>query len=173
MAEISEVRVLVRVGPRGQKRLAAYVVGRQGIDRTDLRTRLGQFFPSYMIPHFIIAMPALPRNQNGKLDESQLPDPFTYSAEPLQDRNQVAACWEEILSRRVLETVNFLDAGGTSLEALRLTELLEKRFSVARERSSSQSSAWPAGSPVRGTSTNTGRTFWMEKRRSAFSKMRN
>jgi len=130
MAEISEVRVLVRVGPRGQKRLAAYVVGRQGIDRTDLRTRLGQFFPSYMIPHFIIAMPALPRNQNGKLDESQLPDPFTYSAEPLQDRNQVAACWEEILSRRVLETVNFLDAGGTSLEALRLTELLEKRFSV-------------------------------------------
>ncbi len=130
MAEISDVRVLVRVGPRGQKRLAAYVVGRQGIDRTDLRTRLGQFFPRYMIPHFIIAMPSLPRNQNGKLDESQLPDPFTNSAEPLQDRNQVAACWEEILSRRVLETVNFLDAGGTSLDALRLTALLEEHFSV-------------------------------------------
>jgi len=130
MAEISEARVLVRVGPSGQKRLAAYVVGRQVIDRNDLRIKLGQAFPNYMIPHFIIALPAFPRNQNGKLDESQLPDPFVYSAEPVRDRNQVAACWEEILSRRVPETANFLDAGGTSLEALRLTSLLEKRFSV-------------------------------------------
>ena len=130
MEEISEARVLVRVGDSGQKRLAAYIVGRQEINRNDLRAKLGQVFPGYMIPHFIIPMRALPRNQNGKLDESKLPDPFSYSADTVPDRNQVAACWEEILGRRVPENTNFLDAGGTSLEALRLTALLEKRFSV-------------------------------------------
>ena len=130
MEEISEARVLVRIGEHGQKRLAAYVVWKDGVMQNDLRCKLGQVFPGYMIPHFIIPMSALPKNQNGKLDESKLPSPFEDSLAPVSGYSQIAECWNRILNRHVSESVNFLDAGGTSLEALQLTALLEKQFSV-------------------------------------------
>ncbi len=124
---IIEARVLVKIGPQGQKRLAAYVVGRD-IDRTALRQQLSDSFPRFMVPHFIIPMTSLPKNQNGKLDTAKLPDPFNASPEKAIDNQSVSACWSEILGRAVTPEENFLDAGGTSIEAIQLTELLEERF---------------------------------------------
>ena len=130
LEEIVEARVVVRVGPAGQKRLAAYLVGSAPIHRGSVRARLGEHFPPYMVPHFIVPMPSLPKNQNGKLDETRLPDPFADAPSQQQGHKTVASCWREILGRGVAADENFLDAGGTSLEALRLAELLEKSFAV-------------------------------------------
>lgn len=128
LEDIAEARVVVKIGPMGQKRLAAYVVGKSNADRSVLRARLSEKFPHYMVPHFIIAMKALPKNQNGKLDESKLPDPFADSGEKATGSHAVSECWEQVLGRRIAPEANFLDAGGTSLEALRIAELMEKRF---------------------------------------------
>lgn len=130
LEDITEARVVVRIGPIGQKRLAAYIVGESAIDRGAIRRRLSEHFPAYMIPHFIVPMPSLPRNRNGKLDEAQLPDPFADANGQQSGHHTVALCWQEILGRTVAPTENFLDAGGTSLEAVRLAELLEKKFTV-------------------------------------------
>jgi amino acid adenylation domain-containing protein len=128
---IVEARVVVRVGPSGQKRLAAYVVGKDSLDRSGLRRQLGRHFPAYMVPHFLVPMQALPKNQNGKLDEARLPDPFAEPGRNPDDLAGVARAWREILGRAVETDVNFLDAGGTSLEAVQLAEALAARFSVA------------------------------------------
>lgn len=136
MASITEARVVVRTGPEGQKRLAAYVVSEPEINTRVIRSDLSAVFPAYMVPHFIIQVNELPRNQNGKLDEAKLPDPYTTV--PGKEaaltygniKSRVVECWKTILNRSVEETENFMDAGGTSLEALKLATLLETAFSV-------------------------------------------
>nr|WP_235015542.1 amino acid adenylation domain-containing protein [Oceanicoccus sp. KOV_DT_Chl] len=126
LGSVDDARVIVRVGPQGQKRLVAYLVGQ--VDKRELRALISAHFPAFMVPHFIITLAKLPKNQNGKLDEAQLPDPFITDRSSPVSSPQVTECWRQILGRDVDDATNFLDAGGTSLEALRLTELLEKTF---------------------------------------------
>ena len=131
---IRECRVLVRSGPAGQKRIAAYVVPIDSAQQHDLRHRLTEIFPAFMMPHYLFLLDALPTNANGKLDKAALPDPFEQTAAaPIGSGSQefaaVSKAWEEILGQRPSsEDLNFFDAGGTSLDAVRLYELLSKRF---------------------------------------------
>ena len=126
---VRECRVLLRKGPAGQKRLAAYVaVDGQEVQRT-LRHSLSRQLPAYMIPHFIYCLDRFPTNANGKLDISALPDPFSAAAidgSAPAELDVVRTAWTEILGR-LPETsdTNFFDAGGTSLEAIRLHEILQ------------------------------------------------
>lgn len=136
MESVTEARVIVRVGPQGQKRLAAYLVAEAPLETQALRRQLGMVFPAYMIPHFFIQIEELPKNKNGKLDESQLPNPYASSGRKNTSRSsgnvkdRVLDSWKAILNRPVDETDNFMDAGGTSLEALKLATELEKVFDV-------------------------------------------
>lgn len=131
---VSEARVVVRVGPTGQKRLAAYVVCDGATDSRSIRAALAQVLPAYLIPHFIIEMVELPKNRNGKLDESRLPDPYADgqaaggASGVANARTLVLESWRKVLERSVQPATNFMDAGGTSLEALKLAGLLEKTF---------------------------------------------
>src|SRR5947208_4818663 len=63
-------------GAEGRK-LVAYVVLEEGSERVieELRTFLKQKLPEYMLPTAFVAMPALPLNANGKLDQPALPVP--------------------------------------------------------------------------------------------------
>lgn len=133
---VNEARVIARVGPTGQKRLAAYVVCDSATDSKAIRSALASVLPAYMVPHFIIEMTELPKNRNGKLDESRLPDP--YADAPSQSgpsgvanaKAVVMEAWRTILERSVQPATNFMDAGGTSLEALKLANYLEKAFGI-------------------------------------------
>jgi hypothetical protein len=133
-AGIKECRVLVPSGPAGQKRIAAYIVTTDSAHRQNLRHRLTEVLPAFMVPHFLFFLDALPINANGKLDKAALPDPFNCApAIPFGARSPeftaVGLAWEEILGRcPSSEDLNFFDAGGTSLEAVQLYELLSKRF---------------------------------------------
>lgn len=131
---IKDCRVLVRLGPDGRKRLVAYVVVADAERRRDLRTRLAELLPAFMVPHYFFFLDVLPINANGKLDKAALPDPFERVASiPIEtssrDINIVGEAWEAILDKRPSsKEINFFDAGGTSLDALRLYELLSERF---------------------------------------------
>jgi len=130
---VRDCRVLVVKGPQGQKRLAAYVVADATTRGLNLRQLLGSKLPPFMVPHHVLFLDSLPINANGKLDRSALPDPFR----PIEDVTAgasggaatVAGWWERILGRRVpsIDT-SFFDAGGTSLEAVRLLELIEREL---------------------------------------------
>jgi amino acid adenylation domain-containing protein len=133
LAGVSEARVVAKTGLQGQKRLAAYLVAVEELDIDAIRKVLLEELPTFMVPHFLIRVEALPKNKNGKLDESKLPDPFVSNSVPYSPdsvHSGVVECWLGILGRKVDSDVNFLDAGGTSLEALALTRALKKRFNA-------------------------------------------
>ncbi len=137
IAGIKACRVLVLSAPAGQKRIAAYIAATDSEHKHSLRHRLAEVLPAFMVPHFLLFVDALPINANGKLDRAALPDPFKRTpAIPVGGRSPelaaVGDAWEEILGRSpASEEVNFFDAGGTSMEAVQLFELLSKRFARA------------------------------------------
>ena len=72
---VRRASVVAREDRPGERRLVAYVEG-EGIDTAALRTALETRLPDYMVPAFIVALAALPRLPNGKLDRKSLPAPL-------------------------------------------------------------------------------------------------
>jgi hypothetical protein len=89
--------------------------------------------PEYLVPSAIVALPALPRTPNGKLDRNALPAPcstkptdsFVAPRTPLEEK--LAVIWADVLgAQRVGMTDNFFDLGGHSLLGLRLVNQLRE-----------------------------------------------
>ena len=74
---VRDAVVVAREGESGQKRLVGYVVGEVGaeLDGTELRRRLGERLPEYMVPSVVVELESLPLTPNGKLDRRALPEP--------------------------------------------------------------------------------------------------
>ena len=129
---IRSCRIVVKQSPTGQKRLIAYSIFSAGRSGKDLRERLAQILPAFMVPHYFVGVETYPTNANGKLDVAALPDPPDWLAanDTLpSDDDLVADAWVEVLGHRpVSDDTNFFDAGGTSLEAVQLHELLCRRL---------------------------------------------
>ncbi|MDX1453468.1 MAG: beta-ketoacyl synthase N-terminal-like domain-containing protein, partial [Oleiphilaceae bacterium] len=130
---VKDARVVALATPQGSMRLVAYWTGEHEV-AASLREHLLHVLPRYCVPHFFIQVERFPVTQNGKLDVQALPCPFDeQSANAQQDDidGLVEACWRAVLGRAVEHNINFLDAGGTSLEALKLAQRLAG--SVGRE----------------------------------------
>jgi hypothetical protein len=130
---VDECRVLVRLSPTGQKRLVAYVVMRATAGRDQLRSAVAEKLPAYMVPHFFAFVDAMPINANGKLDKARLPDPFAQTAARAlgasAEAEKVFSAWTAVLGHSALsDDVNFFDAGGTSIEAVKLHAVLVQGF---------------------------------------------
>jgi aspartate racemase len=129
--------VIVREDAPGTKRLVAYIVRDQGapadFEQSATMAALRKSLPEYLVPSAIVALPALPRTPNGKLDRAALAAPqvtkpsdaFAASQSPLEEK--IAAIWAEVLGlERVGRTDNFFDLGGHSLLGLRLVNRLRE-----------------------------------------------
>ncbi|WP_328359235.1 amino acid adenylation domain-containing protein [Mycobacterium sp. NBC_00419] len=121
---VTQAEVIAREDRPGDKRLVGYVTG--SVDAADLRARLGEKLPAYMVPSAIVVLQALPLTVNGKLDKRALPAPEYQDSE---DYHAPATAVEEILSgiyaqvldvERVGRDQSFFDLGGDSLSAMRL-----------------------------------------------------
>ena len=126
--EIDDCVVLLRDDGE-QRELAAYVVFRLGqtITAAQLRNRLRERIPDYMIPASTVVLDALPRLSNGKLDRSKLPSPdrTKESADWSSDgyphnlsatESAIAKVFQELLhSNRIGVEERFFDLGAHSL----------------------------------------------------------
>lgn len=134
---IREAVVVAQEGPGGA-RLVAYAVAQphESIDTAELRERLGQVLPDYMVPSVVMMLDALPLTPNGKVDRKALPEPdFTSSSqyEPPQGETEetLAAIWSEVLGvEQVGRHDNFFELGGHSLLALRVQSKVEEYFDM-------------------------------------------
>jgi long-subunit acyl-CoA synthetase (AMP-forming) len=74
--EVAESVVLLRQD-RGEKELVAYLVPKPGeiVSYPQVRLRLRERVPEYMVPANAVVMESFPRLPNGKLDRSKLPAP--------------------------------------------------------------------------------------------------
>ncbi len=127
----SEAAVVGRPDRSGETRLVAYVVGDASI--RELRERLAQRLPSWMIPAAFVRMKSLPVNRMGKIDRAALPDPapVRYGEHPPRDPLEVSlvAIWEELLQiRPVGIRDDFFQLGGDSLLSVELVTHIEAMF---------------------------------------------
>ena len=81
---VEQAAVIAREDRPGDKRLVGYVTG--SADPTEIRTRLGERLPAYMVPAAIVVMDALLLTVNGKLDRRALPAPEYQNAAKYRPR---------------------------------------------------------------------------------------
>ncbi|MEU8390132.1 condensation domain-containing protein [Micromonospora sp. NPDC048843] len=120
--------VTVREDRAGDRRLVAYVVPAAGttVEPGPLRKQLGETLPDYMVPAAIVALDALPRTPNGKLDTAALPAPTHQvgpgSREPRSAREELLGrLFAEVLGlERVGVDEDFFGLGGDSILSLQL-----------------------------------------------------
>jgi amino acid adenylation domain-containing protein/non-ribosomal peptide synthase protein (TIGR01720 family) len=129
--EVREAVVSARGEAGGEKRLVAYVVFAQGqaAPQGELRRRLKERLPDYMVPSAIVLLDELPLTPNGKVDRKALPEPEASRAESAEElvtartplEAALADIWKSVLG---LEDVgvhdNFFDLGGHSLLAMQM-----------------------------------------------------
>ncbi|MFD0690734.1 non-ribosomal peptide synthetase [Actinomadura fibrosa] len=126
---VRQALVIARQDRPGTRQLVAYVVpaeGSHGLDAAALRDHLAPVLPDYMLPSAFVAMDAVPRTANGKVDRRALPAPeFTAATRHRAPRGpretMLSALFADVLGReRVGADDGFFDLGGDSITAIQL-----------------------------------------------------
>ena len=137
--EISDVAVVAKKDSSQELYLAAYVVGVEPIDLDEIRMRLMQKLPYYMVPGAIMQLDALPVTKNGKLDKSKLPEievqsTVEYFAPRTEAETAVCEAFAEVLGiEKIGITDNFFELGGHSLRATRVVNRIEAKTGMRIE----------------------------------------
>ncbi|HEX8846869.1 MAG TPA: amino acid adenylation domain-containing protein, partial [Pyrinomonadaceae bacterium] len=136
---ISEAVVLTR-GEGAEKRLVAYVVragGAEGDRSGELRRRLRERLPEYMVPARVVILERLPLTPNGKVDRKALEsyegvkkeEEFVAPRTPVEE--VLARVWRKVLEvERVSVEANFFELGGHSLLAARVVHLIHQELKI-------------------------------------------
>jgi amino acid adenylation domain-containing protein len=126
---------------REPDRLIAYLAVAANAERNplQLRRRLGQTLPAYMLPSAFVFMTALPVTSRGKIDRTalaamKLPPPDAQGAEALRDdlERAIAGVFEQLLKQPVASRYDdFFLLGGDSLSVVELQTRLRDVFGAA------------------------------------------
>jgi amino acid adenylation domain-containing protein len=138
---VGEAVVAAREDAGGDRRLVAYVTGREGAPApaaAALRDRLAERLPGYMVPAAWVALERLPLLPNGKLDRGALPEPAVAAgagegrvAPRTATEERLAEIWAEVLGAgRAGVHDSFFDLGGHSLRAAQVITRVRAAFGV-------------------------------------------
>lgn len=135
--------VVLASGESQERKLSAYLVPRSMPDNSqdwlqEIRKKLLQEIPAYMIPGDYAVIKKLPRNRHGKVDSNSLAEVDTvsfaegYSRAPKGDtETRIAACWAQALQNSNFgATDDFLDVGGHSLLLTSIAQFIDCEFGV-------------------------------------------
>jgi acyl carrier protein len=137
---VREAVVVAREDVPGDRRLAAYLVSRNGpLVVADLRGFLKERLPEYMIPVSFTELERLPLTPSGKVDRRALPAPDSarrelekdFVAPRTESEETIAAIFAEVLGlNRVGVTESFFEMGGHSLLLPQVIHKLRSAFQV-------------------------------------------
>lgn len=136
LPDVIQAVVTVNRDIPGQNRLIAYLLSHKKEQELNLRHRLSELLPDYMIPSGFIMVNEFKRTPNGKIDKKSLPKPslqrpalqtpYRKPSTPLEQ--QVTAIWAELLQLEQIGADDvFFDLGGNSLLAQKTVVLLQQR----------------------------------------------
>ncbi|WNG19735.1 amino acid adenylation domain-containing protein [Cystobacter fuscus] len=131
LESVGEAVVVLRPGPQEGSRLVGYVVaaaGKPAPSGRDLRERLRERLPEYMVPSDIVVLEALPLNTSGKVDRRALPEPertrdvaLAYEPPRTPVERTLAEVWAQVLGHeRVGIHDEFFELGGDSILAIQI-----------------------------------------------------
>jgi len=144
LPQIARAAVKVNRPAQGMPSLVAFVQpfanGNMG-SLTDIKTKLQQLMPAYMVPDKVITLASLPLNHAGKVDKEQLQLPQMEEQQVKPKRVyaslllQVQEIWKDVLGLDdVPLDVDFFDLGGHSLLLaklhVQLPELVRARMAL-------------------------------------------
>ncbi|RZK13109.1 MAG: amino acid adenylation domain-containing protein [Flavobacterium sp.] len=121
------------------KNLVAFYVADTAISDADLRTYLKNTLPEYMIPNAYKRVESFPLTSNGKVDRNALQnlafitkeDNADYVAPETEFEKMLSEIWSEVLQiEKIGVNDNFLELGGNSLAAIRITSRVNKAFDL-------------------------------------------
>jgi amino acid adenylation domain-containing protein len=136
---IAQAAAAVVTDQAGEKQLAAYLRAEPGTQASpaDLRAHLARTLPAYMIPTYLITVEELPLNSSRKIDRAALPAPdqlqaATEHAAPATFTESVLVdLYAAVLSREQVGAADsFFDIGGSSLQVMRLVDMISKQLGV-------------------------------------------
>ncbi|MBN3526499.1 amino acid adenylation domain-containing protein [Paenibacillus apiarius] len=125
---VKEAVVVDCQDPSGGKTLCAYYVAHRNISSAELRERLSESLPYYMIPSYFVRMEAWPLNSNGKVEKKRLPLPdwnadHGNGFEPPHGEleEQLAEVWQDVLGIGNIGIFdNYYELGGDSIKAIQI-----------------------------------------------------
>jgi amino acid adenylation domain-containing protein len=130
LPEVARAVAVTRVDPDLGFRIQLYVQPVRGVvlDPSQVRRRLADTAPAYLLPHQVVVVAGFPLTTSGKVDIAALPavpaatGPVPLTELPVGEREQlVAKAWCEVLDLPAVgRLVSFFDAGGSSLLLARL-----------------------------------------------------
>ncbi len=139
-ASVQQAVVVARENSSGDRILAAYIVaaiGATAASRRDLRQRLQQALPDYMVPSAFVFLASFPLTPNGKVDRKALPAPqpsdfdagAAYVAPRTSIERKLVSVWEQVLEMAPIGVqTSFFELGGRSLVAARLFMRISREF---------------------------------------------
>jgi hypothetical protein len=135
---VREAVAVVRQDDPADPRLVAYLVpGEETPGPMELRQRLAERLPAFMVPSTFVKLDALPRTPNGKIDRRALPAVEKIRPEleeafvppHSETERRIAAVWQEVLGiGQVGIHDNFFDLGGQSLLLVRVHSQLRQQL---------------------------------------------
>ncbi len=139
--EIREAAVVRAQKSEPDARLIAYFATKTGAGVTigQVRAHLQQLLPDHMIPALFVQLPHLPRTHGNKVDMQSLPTPdatrplldVAYEAPRNATEEAIAGIWESVLEMKGIGVRdNFVELGGDSLGAARVSVEIIERFDV-------------------------------------------
>ena len=136
LLEIDGIREAVVT--RGKKNLCAYIAAGKKREAPELKNRLSESLPDYMIPSYVVYLEKIPLTANGKVDYRALPEPeMTGAVDYEAPRNRIETALVEIYSEvleidreRIGINGDFFALGGHSLNAVILASRIQKEFDV-------------------------------------------
>ena len=128
----------------GEKQLVGYVVAKSGVQVNDvaliqeLRGRLQEQLPGYMVPSALVVLSSFPLTASGKVDRKALPAPDSIALAPREYEAPlgeievaVASIWQDLLHlERVGRQDNFFGLGGHSLLAVQVRWRIRQEFGL-------------------------------------------
>jgi amino acid adenylation domain-containing protein/non-ribosomal peptide synthase protein (TIGR01720 family) len=121
----------------GGRQLVAYLVSADEtvLSPAELRSRLAERLPEYMLPSLFVSLKELPLTPNGKVDRRALPAPDQhgeiYHAPQTLEEEVLCNIFSEVLSiGRVGRRDNFFTLGGHSLIVMRVVNQVREMLSV-------------------------------------------
>ncbi|MEZ5507810.1 MAG: non-ribosomal peptide synthetase [Gammaproteobacteria bacterium] len=138
---IRETSVVVRSDANGNKQLVAYcekVPGATLLAVAELKAKLKQFLPDYMVPSAIVLLDHLPITPNGKVDKRALPAPSAedyasnaYVAPRNPTETALADIWCDVLGiEQVGAYDDFFELGGHSLLITKVSTRIKQQLGV-------------------------------------------
>lgn len=138
LLEIEGVRsaaVVAHEEPGGRKCLCGYVVGDGVQPIADIKARLSDALPFYMVPAYLMEIEEIPLTASEKLDRRRLPKPQrsmdSVRAPETDTERSLAQLWERLLG---LDAVgrddHFFEIGGDSLSIVRMIAEVSDVFDV-------------------------------------------